>query len=543
MRSCLAAGLGVVVVASLSVSAAGQLPPLRLEQYASGFNRPVGFVQHPTDPSLQFILEQSTGRIRIIQNGVVLGGEFLNIGTKIATGGSQGLLGLAFPPDYDASGAFYVYYTDLLNDSVVARYHRDANDPLLADPDSEEILMSHNRPTRIHYAGHMEFGPDGMLYLTTGDGGLEDVNSAQDPDSMLGKMLRLDVSTPTGYAIPADNPFVDGDPIDALGEIWSFGLRNPWTFTFDRPELGGTGGIFIADVGALRREELNYEPPNAAGRNYGWRNREGTLSHNNSEPPAYEPLIDPLHDYQHPAGQAAIIGGYRYRGTALGSAYRGRYFFADINQRRVWTAGIDILGNGEAVMTDLVEHTAELGTYGSSPAFGMDADGELYLLSFNGRIYRIVTDATTDVVDVEIATGNILAGDLSSILASDNSYLQTRSGFGQTFIDLHNMNLLVTAQTNVSSPSMIDLAIESRISHPSGSARVRLRNWSTGQFVQVSQYPINQTEATVVVADIPAANYIDGTGTIEASIQHLVFVPIFAFRFDSFFDLIDVTVE
>ena len=208
-------------------------------------------------------------------------------------------------------------------------------------------------------------------------------------------MLRLDVSVAAndteGYNIPFDNPFVN--QAGYLPQIWSFGLRNPWRWSFDDPSLGGTGAMIIGDVGQSTREEIDYEPAGRGGRNYGWRNREGFIDPGITPvlPPAYVPLTNPIYDYGRSVGQS-IAGGFVYRGTALGANYRGRYFFADFVAGRVWSLALTIGSTGEATASGLIEHTAELGgsAIGNIAAFGVDAEGELYLASFNGSIRRIL---------------------------------------------------------------------------------------------------------------------------------------------------------
>jgi glucose/arabinose dehydrogenase len=203
-------------------------------------------------------------------------------------------------------------------------------------------------------------------------------------------MLRIDVgvadSDAIGYRVPPTNPFANGGGIGARPEIWAFGLRNPWRYSFDDPARGGTGALVIGDVGQGRWEEVDYEPANRGGRNYGWRNREGTHDYITSRPPAYLPLVDPIHEYDHATGQS-ITGGAVYRGRKLGPLYQGRYFFADFVQGRVWSLALTIdSATGEARASDRIEHTAELGgrsMLGTISSFGTDADGELFVVSYS----------------------------------------------------------------------------------------------------------------------------------------------------------------
>jgi glucose/arabinose dehydrogenase len=380
---------------------------LRSRVYASGFTAPVAFVQDPLDRNLGFVVEQA-GRIRVVRSGTVLPTDFLDLRAATQGGGERGLLGLAFPPDA-SSGRLYVNFTDRSGDTVVARFHRSA-DPLVANPASRFDLRFGGangaatiaQPFSNHNGGHLAFGPDGFLYIGLGDGGSGDDpdHRAQNPQELLGKMLRIDVSVPdahaVGYQVPAGNPFVSGRPIVARPEIWAFGLRNPWRYSFDDPTKGGTGALVIGDVGQNAFEEIDYEPPNRGGRNYGWRNREGAHDNVTSRPPAVLPLTDPIHEYGRSSGQS-VTGGYVYRGRALGAAYSGRYFFADYVQGRVWSIALTINGQGEARAAGLTEHTAELGgqgQLGNISSFGVDAAGELYIVSLSRGVVLNVAGLT-----------------------------------------------------------------------------------------------------------------------------------------------------
>jgi len=382
-----------------------QGPSLRVRVYASGFQNPVAFVQDPTDRAVQFVVEQS-GVIRAVRAGTVLATHCLDITSSVLAGGERGLLGLAFAPDYAASGRFYVNFTNNQGHTVVARFRRSAN-PAVADPASRFDLRWGGpagptfiaQPFANHNGGHLAFGPDGHLYIGLGDGGSgnDPDHRAQDPSALLGKMLRIDVSVPdddpVGYRIPAGNPFAGG-PVGARPEIWSFGLRNPWRYSFDDPAAGGTAALVIGDVGQNRYEEIDYEPAGRGGRNYGWRNREGAHDNVTSRPPAFTPLVEPVHEYDHSVGNS-VTGGFVYRGRALGAAFQGRYFFADLGGR-VWSLGLAIdASSGEARAAGLTEHTGELGNPGLISSFGVDADGELYLVEYSvGRILRIVGPAS-----------------------------------------------------------------------------------------------------------------------------------------------------
>ncbi len=378
---------------------------LRLRVQASGFANPVAFVQDPADRSVQLVVQQD-GHVRVVRGAAVLAADFLDLSPAIVSGGEQGLLGLAFTPDTVTSGRFFVDFTNRSGDTVVARFRRTGNG-VTADAGSRFDLHWGGaagpgfiaQPFANHNGGHLAFGPDGFLYIGLGDGGSADDpdHRAQNPSELLGKMLRIDVDVPdthpSGYQIPAGNPFAAAAPIAARPEIWAFGLRNPWRYTFDDPASGGTGALVIGDVGQNRFEEIDYEPAGRGGRNYGWRNREGLHDNVTSRPAAYLPLVDPIHEYDHAVGQS-ITGGFVYRGSALPSTYRGRYFFADFVAGRVFSIALTVDGGGEGHASGLVEHTAELsasGPFGSVSSFGRDRDGELYLVSYTlGRVFKII---------------------------------------------------------------------------------------------------------------------------------------------------------
>jgi glucose/arabinose dehydrogenase len=371
---------------------------LRAQTYASGFQAPLAFVQDPTDRTVQFVVQQG-GRIRAVRNGSILPADFLNLTNSILSGGERGLLGLAFAPDYATSGRFFVNFTDRAGHTVVARFRR-STDPLVAESASRfDLLLDGGQrfirqPFSNHNGGHLAFGPDGYLYIGLGDGGAanDPDHRAQNSSELLGKMLRIDVNVPdghqTGYRIPPDNPFVGAAARD---EIWAFGLRNPWRYSFDDPARGGTSALIIGDVGQNRWEEIDYEPPGRGGRNYGWRNREGASDNVTSRPLAYEPATDPIVEYGRSDG-GSVTGGFVYRGSRLGAAYRGRYFFGDFVSGRVWSVALAIDASGEARASDRRDHTAELGgrtVLGSISSFGIDADGELYVVNYSGSIVRI----------------------------------------------------------------------------------------------------------------------------------------------------------
>jgi glucose/arabinose dehydrogenase len=389
----------------LFVCAATASAQLKSQVVVTGLSQPVAFVQDPSLADTQYVVEQG-GRIRVIQNGQLSATDFLNLQSAISSGGERGLLGLAFAPDYPTSGRFFVNFTNPDGDTVVARFRHSDGNPRVADPSSRFDLQwpSGNRyiaqPYANHNGGNLQFGPEGLLYIGLGDGGSGDdpENRAQTPSTLLGKMLRIDVNVsdndPLGYRVPPGNPFVGA--AGYLPEIWAVGLRNPWRYSFDSFGAAATGALIIGDVGQSAIEEIDYEPAARAGRNYGWRYREGAHDHVTSIAPLFLPLTDPIYEYDHTVGQT-VVGGYVYRGAALPASYRARYFFADYVAGRVWSMALTIAPSGEAAAADVHEHTAELGgaaTLGNISSFGIDATGELYLVGYSkGEIRRVISEA------------------------------------------------------------------------------------------------------------------------------------------------------
>nr|MBA2304844.1 PQQ-dependent sugar dehydrogenase [Acidobacteriota bacterium] len=404
-----AASVSVGLISFAPSSASAQ--QLEAQPAFTGLSSPVAFVHIPGNSG--FAIVEKGGRIRYANAGVV-GITILDLTSEVATDGERGLLGLAYDPDYAINGRFFVLYTRLggtgseFGDLAVERFNRIGPSSPAADMASRRKLRwgGPTGPTYIehsqfsnHNGGTLQFGPDGYLYIGLGDGGGEnDPNhNAQNPNSLLGKMLRIDVNVPDsdqqGYEVPADNPFVEGVPIVALPEIWAFGLRNPWKYSFDDPARGGTGALLIGDVGQNRWEEINFEPVGSGGRNYGWRIREG--AHDNLDvpaaTPAFAPLTDPVFEYAPPSGASmvegrSITGGYVYRGSDLSAFWRGRYFFADFVQQRVWSANVAAV---TGTFSNVLEHTSTFGT-GSVSSFGIDHRGELYVVSYSaGAVYRL----------------------------------------------------------------------------------------------------------------------------------------------------------
>jgi glucose/arabinose dehydrogenase len=304
----------------------------------------------------------------------------LNIDPLVGSGESeQGLLSVAFHPNYGENGRFFVYYTDTDGDTVVARYQVSDDDPNQANPDSALVLLTQSQPYGNHNGGLLKFGPDGYLYIGLGDGGYanDPLLAGQDTATLLGKLLRLDVDfNESGYAIPANNPFVNDEA--ARNEIWAYGLRNPWRFSFDRL----TGDLYIADVGQNIWEEVHFQPANSpGGENYGWNIMEGAHCFQ-AESCDETGLEQPIVEHQHGTGDCSITGGYVYRGQQFLSLY-GNYFYGDYCSGNMWS----LLRQPDGTWVNNQVFGLR-GLFISS--FGVDVNGELYLLSYgDGVVYQI----------------------------------------------------------------------------------------------------------------------------------------------------------
>ena len=366
-----------------STPAKGNL--MRLEAVARNLNRPLFVTSPPGDTARRFIVEQR-GRILLQKGDEVLGVPFLDLSALVSPGGGErGLLGLAFHPDYAGNGRLYVSYTDLNGDSVIALYCAYADDPDKGDPATAEILLTITQPYTNHNGGMLAFGPDGYLYIGSGDGGSgnDPDNNAQSLDTLLGKILRIEVGNHPGYTVPTDNPFVNTEGV--LPEIWAYGLRNPWRFSFDR----ATGDLWIGDVGQSALEEINFQRSTSlGGENYGWRNREGTICRPNESECDLPDATDPIHAYGNLISQS-ITGGYVYRGAAVPSL-QGTYFFADYVSGKVYALTHEDGGN--VMVTDETESLNTGGvTLSNIASFGEGADGEMYIVDYGaGILYKLV---------------------------------------------------------------------------------------------------------------------------------------------------------
>jgi glucose/arabinose dehydrogenase len=349
-------------------------PEIALQLVEAGFQSPVHIVSPPGDDRL-FVVEQR-GVIWILRDDVRLAQSFLDIQGRVNAGAERGLLGLAFHPSYATNGRFYVDYTNTAGNTVIEEYLARTDNTDRADATSGRILLSVVQPASNHNGGLLQFGPDGYLWIGMGDGGGsgDTYGNGQDPGTLLGAMLRIDVDGGDPYGIPADNPFADG--VGGAPEVWAYGLRNPWRWSFD----AATGTVWIADVGQGQWEEVDGEPVGDAGLNYGWPVMEG--DHCFSSPGCdTDGLVRPVYEYDHGQG-CSITGGFVYRGSAMPDMV-GRYVFGDFCQG--WIRSFD---TADGAASDVVEHDVDPG--GTILSFGRDADGEIYVLTGHGTVYRIV---------------------------------------------------------------------------------------------------------------------------------------------------------
>jgi len=380
--------LGLSLGSALSASACGSSSAnnpavgkgAKLQLIVSGLSSPLYLTAPSGDLSRLFVVEQ-TGGIRIIKDGALLPTPFLDISTKITAGGEQGLLGLAFDPDYASTGRFVVHYTDTNGDTHLSQF-TVSSDPDVADPASEQVILTADQPYNNHNGGQVLFGPDGMLYLGLGDGGSEGdpQGRGQDLSDLLGSILRLDVRSTSPYSVPPDNPFVGQAGVQP--EVWSYGLRNPWRFSFDR----ATGDLYIGDVGQDSFEEVDVAPAAAGsgkGLNFGWNIMEGTHCYNASTC-NQSGLTLPVLEYPHSEG-CSVTGGYVYRGSVI-PALQGLYFFGDYCQGTV--RSFRYQGGSATELTDW----PTLRPGGSITSFGEDAAGELYVVIQSGSVFKIVPE-------------------------------------------------------------------------------------------------------------------------------------------------------
>ncbi len=448
------AGLaGVISIASPAMAGSATVAG---ELYLTGLSRPVEMITDPANPDIQYIAQQS-GRVRVVDNGVLQATDLISFAGDIgSTSNERGLLGIAIPPQGEGRADedwVYFNYTvfpggfGAFNRTVIARAPRTApGATTLDEADLVEVLVI-EQDFENHNGGHIAFGPDGMLYIGMGDGGSggDPNNRSQSKDQLLGKMLRIDVDvrnpdTET-YVVPDDNPFIGatGDLAGTLPEIWAFGVRNPWKWSFDDFGCASDGAMIIADVGQESWEEISYQPGDydptiAADRlNYGWRHREGMHNFNTSIATPLPSFVEPFYEYSHAIG-FSITGGHVYRGPSM-IQNRGRFFFADFVTSRVRSVELD--------GSNVREHFSEIFSgglsYSGAAAFSVDKDGEMYLLNYgSGQVIKLVSP--------------YIAGDLNGdgvVDTADLGILIAAFGTNDTFSDINNDCAVDTADLGI----------------------------------------------------------------------------------------------
>jgi glucose/arabinose dehydrogenase len=370
--------LGILLIFLAASTAAAD--EIVLQRIVSGLDHPTSIV-HAGDSRL--FITQQTGRIVIYDGTRILPQPFLDITSLISCCEERGLLSVAFHPHYRDNGLFFINYTNGAGNTVIARYKVSATDPNRADPASARILLTIEQPFSNHNGGELQFGPDGYLYIGMGDGGSggDPGNRAQSLNTLLGKLLRIDIDGTNTYRVPSSNPFVNR--AGALPEIWAYGFRNPWRFSFDRV----SGDLWIGDVGQNAYEEVDLQRVNSiGGENYGWHAMEGFHCFTPATNCNDGTMTLPLLEYSHADSSCSITGGYRYRGTQWPRLY-GVYFYADLCTGKIWGASPDT--NGVFSSRLLTDTTLEITT------FGEDANGELYLADYQGGVLYAVTDAVS----------------------------------------------------------------------------------------------------------------------------------------------------
>lgn len=412
-------------------------PAVSLSLFVSGLSSPV-YLTHAGDFSGRIFVVEKEGRIRIIKNGVLQVTPFLDITARVLSDGERGLLSVAFPPNYVNKGYFYVYYTNLSGNNKIARFSITA-DPDVANANSELTILTVNHPGESnHNGGQLAFGPDGYLYVGTGDGGGggDPNNNAQTKTSLLGKILRLDVEGSSNPYIPASNPFVGGSALDDT--VWAYGLRNPWRFSFDRQ----TGDLYIGDVGQGDYEEIDFQAAGiAGGQNYGWRIWEGLHCFNPSSGCASilttPPYVPPVFEYNHDQGDCSLTGGFVYRGQIYPNM-QGTYFYADFCTGKLW--GLKKVGNNW--QSTFIVDSPQLVS-----SFGQDQEGNIYLLDLStGEVFKIVESTVNPAVSLSVnPTKRIITGGTSATYAVSI----TRTSFAGN-VDLNVSGLPAAASGNFS---------------------------------------------------------------------------------------------
>lgn len=519
--------LSCLALLFLSITANAQL--YSLQSFVNGLTQPIAMVQDPSNRNVQYVVQQG-GLIRTVKDGIIQATPFLDLSGVVQLGSEQGLLGLAFPADYLTSRHFYVNMTVPGPTMQLARFDRSLMDPLIADPNSRLDILRTPRQNANHNAGTIKFGPDGLLYVPMGDGGGsgDEPGNAQNPNTWLGKMLRIDprsddflADNTRNYHVPVNNPFVAGKPITALKEIWAFGLRNPFKFSFDDTNLLGTGAMIIGDVGQDDWEEIDFQPIAKGANNYGWRRLEGFSLFSANSPLAYSPETKPAYVYNHTTG-TTVIGGQVYRGLELGPETFGRYFFSDFAVGRVWSVQFKFdAALGRWTAYDLKEHTDSLGSgnIGSPVAFDVDSFGEIYIVDYNGGINKMVNHFASWVKEFTLQSGRVASGAVRNLVLIDDKPLQIENATAQS----KSCTVSVFGRSNVTARNALDLdAVGQLTQGATGLLRISLRRWSDNQFVQVNAQNMDSVKRRFRLTGLSATTFVRaGDGRMEVKLDVL----------------------
>jgi uncharacterized protein (TIGR03437 family) len=494
-----------LLVAGISLQLLAQ--EIRTTQLVSGIAAPTD-IQNAADQSGRLLVVQQDGMVRIIRNGALVPQPFLDIRSKTHASDERGLLGLAFPPGFSGKQRFYVDYTDLAGNTVIAQYRVSAN-PDVADAATEVVLLNITQPFANHNGGQLRFGPDGYLYIGMGDGGSsgDPRNNGQNRSTLLGKLLRIDVESDPGHIrIPADNPFVN--TAGARPEIWAFGLRNPWRFSFDR----ANGDLWIADVGQDKYEEVDYQPASSrGGENYGWNMMEGL--HCFQAGCNMQGLTLPVVEYSHAEG-CSVTGGFVYRGR-ISPGLRGTYIYSDYCSGRIW--GIErqgqqwvnrlLLSSGFAITT-----------------FGEDEAGEVYVANtMNGTIYRIEGSraprlSAAGVVNAASFVPGLTPGSLATvfvagvlddpgILVADRIPLATT--LGDVSVTVNGIRAPVDLVANVNGQEQVNFQVPFEITGRAAASIVVARAGAASTAVDV---PVIELQPAIYTSDGTRAIVVHNAG-------------------------------
>lgn len=520
----------LLALCALTLSAHAQL---RVRPYVtSGLSLPVDMVQDPTQANVQYVL-QKEGLIRTLVNGNLQPQNLINLTPKLDQVGEKLLFSLAFAPDYAVSGKAYVCYVDNDRNTKIEEYRRSSGNPLQLDPSTAKTILL-LPPSINHWGGTLRFGPDGYLYTCFGDGsgGNDPDNNAQNPALLNGKFIRIDPRTDDfpldanrNYHIPADNPFV-GSPLSGVRpEIWSFGVRNPWKWSFDDPMAGGDGAMYIADVGQDQYEEIDYEPSGLGGRNYGWRVMEGAHPSGLGGTLAFTPVTAPIYEYPHAGNGKSITGGFVYHGSSLPGFYRDRYFFGDFVTGQTWSVHVR---GGQAV--GVIEHTGEVGSAGLLTSLDVDASGELYLVDFNGSISQIVLAPSFGPNSFSMFRGAVQSGGLTQLTSSDESYLALLPGPIATGSE-SPITLEVSGTCPTNNISSLSFTVEARANTPGLSQQIQLFNYSTSTWVSVDARAASVGEDARVTVTASPSFVQSGTRSVKARVLYRQTGPVVTYPY------------